>query len=414
MGLTDPARAAIEAVFREEHGLVLAALIRYTGDIQLAEDSLQDACVTALGAWERAIPDQPAAWLTTAAKRKAIDRVRRARTLEAKYERIANDLIDVEEEAMEREAIEDDRLRLIFTCCHPAIGPDARVALTLRTVCGLTTPEIASAFLTSEATMAQRIVRAKRKIADAGIPYRVPDLTELPQRLDGVLSVIYLIFNEGYSASSGDELIRSSLTAEAIRLCTIVDRLLPNRPEVLGLLALMHLHDARTPARRDRVGDPILLPDQDRTRWRHEEIADGLLLLDRALDLGEPGPYQIQAAIAALHDLATHGEDTDWDQIVVLYGSLRGFLDTPTVRLNEAVAIAMAGDRTEALRRIDDLGDLDRYPYLHAARASLLADEGDLDGAESAYLQAIDLTASAPERRLLMRKLAALRDGEGG
>jgi RNA polymerase sigma-70 factor, ECF subfamily len=414
VGLTEASRAAIEAVFREEHGLVLAGLIRFTGDIQLAEDSLQDACVAALGAWEGGIPDQPAAWLTTAAKRKAIDRIRRARTLRAKYETIAHALTDVEEDDMDPEAIEDERLRLIFTCCHPAIAPDARVALTLRTVCGLTTPEIASAFLISEPTMAQRIVRAKRKIADAGIPYRVPDRDELPDRLDAVLSVIYLIFNEGYSASSGDELIRSSLTAEAIRLCTIVDTLLPDRAEVLGLLALMHLHDARTPARRDEFGDPILLPDQNRGLWDHERIADGLMLLDRALDLEQPGPYQIQAAIAALHDMAPGTDATDWDQIVVLYGSLRRYLDTPTVQLNEAVAIAMAGDRREALRRIGALEGLDQYPYLHAARASLLADEGDTGGAEAAYLAAIDLTASAPERRLLMRKLGSLRDGEGG
>jgi RNA polymerase sigma-70 factor, ECF subfamily len=411
--MTGAPHAAIEAVFREEHGLVLASLIRFTGDIQLAEDALQDACVSAIGAWTDGIPDHPAAWLTTAAKRKAIDRIRRARTLRAKYEGLARDLTEAEEDDMDPDTIEDERLRLIFTCCHPAIAPDARVALTLRTVGGLTTPEIARAFLVAEPTMAQRIVRAKRKIAEAGIPYRVPDVDELPERLDAVLSVIYLIFNEGYNASSGDALVRTSLTSEAMRLCSIIDTLLPDQAEVLGLLAMMMLHDARTPARTDDAGDPILLPDQDRTSWDHEQIADGLIVLDRALDLDAPGPYQIQAAIAALHDLAPSADATDWPQIVVLYGSLRRYVDTPTIRLNEAVALAMAGDRTGALARIDAIEGLDTYPYLHAARASLLADDGDVEAARDAYLEAIDLTSSAPERRLLERKLAAL-GREGG
>ena len=401
-------RDAIEAVFRNEHGLVLAGLIRYTGDIQLAEDALQDACVAALGAWKKGIPDQPAAWLTTVAKRKAIDRVRRAAVLHDKYRSMAADMDEAEEDDVELEVVVDERLRLIFTCCHPAIAPEARVALTLRTVGGLTTPEIASAFLVAEPTMAQRLVRAKRKITDAGIPYRVPELHELPERMPAVLAVIYLIFNEGYSASSGDQLIRPYLTSEAIRLATILNDLLPHQAEVIGLLALMHLHDARATARRDAVGDPILLPDQDRSAWDSGQIDLGIRLLDQAIDLHQPGPYQIQAAIAALHDLAPTADDTDWAQIVVLYGSLRTYIDSPPIRLNEAVAVSMAGDPKRGLAMMDAIDGLGTYAYLHAARAYALAELGAIGAARDAYREAIACSPTDPERRLLERKLADL------
>ncbi len=401
-------RDAIEAVFRNEHGLVLAGLIRYTGDMQLAEDALQDACVAALGAWKKGIPDQPAAWLTTVAKRKAVDRVRRAAVLHDKYRSMAADMDEAEEDDVELEVVVDERLRLIFTCCHPAIAPEARVALTLRTVGGLTTPEIASAFLVAEPTMAQRLVRAKRKITDAGIPYRVPELHELPERMPAVLAVIYLIFNEGYSASSGDQLIRPYLTSEAIRLATILNDLLPHQAEVIGLLALMHLHDARATARRDAVGDPILLPDQDRSAWDSGQIDLGIRLLDQAIDLHQPGPYQIQAAIAALHDLAPTADDTDWAQIVVLYGSLRTYIDSPPIRLNEAVAISMAGDPKRGLAMMDAIDGLGTYAYLHAARAYALAELGAIGAARDAYREAIACSPTDPERRLLERKLADL------
>lgn len=399
-------RQVMEAVFREEHGLVLASLIRYTGDIQLAEDALQDACIAALGSWRKDIPTNPAAWLTTAARRKAIDRVRRAKNLELKYQSLGH--FDETTEPEPIYAVEDDRLRLIFTCCHPAVAPEARVALTLRTVGGLKTPEIARAFLVSESTMAQRLVRAKTKIKQAGIPYRVPNEDDLPNRLPGVLSVIYLIFNEGYTASSGDEHLRSALTTEAIRLGGILDELMPDEPEIIGLRALMDLHDARSATRVSADGTPILLPDQDRSLWDKQRIDAAVELLDEAMKAGEPGPYQIQAAIAALHAKAPMAADTDWPQIAELYASLRRYLPTPVVELNHAVAISMAGYPDTALGMIDQIEGLEAYPYFHAARASLLSDAERYDEARTLYQTALELTESETERRFLTERIRDL------
>ncbi len=402
-------REAIEAVFREEHGLVLASLIRYTGDIQLAEDALQDACVAALGAWRKGIPRNPAAWLTTAARRKAIDRVRRAKNLELKYQALGH--IDETSEPEPMHTVEDDRLRLIFTCCHPAIAPEARVALTLRTVGGLKTPEIARAFLVSESTMAQRLVRAKNKIRQAGIPYRVPAAEDLPDRLPAVLSVVYLIFNEGYAASSGGEHLRGALTAEALRLIRTLDQLMPNEPEVIGLHALMEFHDARAATRVRPDGTPILLPDQDRSLWDMDRIEAAVKHLDEAVAVGRPGPYQIQAAIAALHAKAPTPDDTDWPQIAELYASLRRYVPTPVVALNHAVAVSMAGYPDTALGMIDRITELDVYPYFHAAKASLLRDAGRHAEAADSYRRAIDRTESEPERRFLVERLNLLENG---
>lgn len=396
----------MEAVFREEHGLVLASLIRYTGDIQLAEDALQDACVAALGAWRKEIPANPAAWLTTAARRKAIDRVRRAKNLELKYQSLGH--LDENTEPEPMHAVEDDRLRLIFTCCHPAVAPEARVALTLRTVGGLKTPEIARAFLVSEPTMAQRLVRAKNKIRQAGIPYRVPEVDELPDRLPGVLSVIYLVYNEGYAASSGDEHLRSALSAEALRLGRILDELMPDQPEVIGLRALMEFHDARSATRVDAAGAPVLLPDQDRSQWDMDRINAAVDLLNSAVKLGSPGPYQIQAAIASLHAKARTPDETDWPQIAELYASLRRYVPTPVVELNHAVAISMAGYPDTALGMIEQIDGLESYPYLHAARASLLSDAERYEEARVSYETALELTKSETERRFLTERIQDL------
>jgi RNA polymerase sigma-70 factor (ECF subfamily) len=363
------------------------------------------------------IPANPGAWITTTARNRAIDRLRRRKRLLEKTETIARDVaVESELQAIEPGQTEDDmliaddRLRLIFTCCHPALAIEGRVALTLRTLGGLTTPEIARAFLLPEPTLAQRLVRAKRKIRDAGIPYRVPPAELLPERLDGVLRVLYLVYNEGYAASSGDSLTRRELSSEAIRLGRLVAALLPEEPEALGLLALMLLHDARREARVGPDGGLVLLEDQDRSRWDLGRIAEGQALLGRALEMRRPGPYQLQAAIAALHDEATTPGETDWPQIVTLYLALQRMTPSPVIELNLAAAAAMADGPAVGLAMMDGIeasGELASYPYLHAGRADLLRRLERWSEAEIAYQRALDLTTNGPEREYLAGRLAA-------
>jgi RNA polymerase sigma-70 factor, ECF subfamily len=421
----------VDRVFRDESGRATATLIRVLGDFDLAEDAVADAFVIALERWPRyGVPNNPGAWITTTARNRAIDRIRRRRMAAEKTERLGRDqlaalereAVDPADEAIARAdgddamAIPDDRLRLIFTCCHPAIPPEARIALTLRTLGGLTTPEIARAFLVPEATLAQRLVRAKRKIRDAAIPYRVPPDELLPERLDGVLRVLYLVFNEGYAASSGDSLIRRELCGEAIRLARVLAALMPDEPEALGLLALMLLHDARRDARVGADGSIVLLDDQDRGRWDRGRIDEGAALLERALRMRRPGPYQLQAAIAALHDEAATADATDWRQITLLYDELLARSPSPVVALNRAVAQALADHREhgdaglrDGLDRLEALAEpLAEYPYLHAARADLLRRLGRRDEARAAYERARALTANETERAFLGARLEAL------
>ena len=407
--------AALERAFREERAAVLATLIRHVGDFQLAEDALQDAFAAALVSWPRdGVPANPGAWITTVSRRRAIDRIRRARSLADRTERLAALVrLDSQEppSVSEESAVADDRLRLIFTCCHPALAMPARVALTLRTLGGLSTGEVARAFLVSEPTMGKRIVRAKSKIADAHIPYRVPPDHELPDRLQGVLKVVYLIFNEGYAAAEGPRLARVELSSEAIRLGRLLAKLMPDDAEVLGLLALMLLHDARRGARVDASGDYLALNEQDRSRWDLGAIREGQRLLEAAIRLRRPGSYQLQAAITALHVQAPDVEETDWRQIAELYGALARLSPSPVVELNRAVAVAFASGPSDGLALLAPLLDdsrLEGYQPLHAAHAELLRRAGDDVGAERAYERAIALSANAVERAELERRREGL------
>ena len=412
----DPISAAVERAFRDERAIVLATLIRQAGHFQLAEDAVQDAFEAAVTVWRRdGIPANPGAWITTAARRRAIDRLRRDRSVADRAERLAElTRLDArhEEPSMDDEsAIVDDRLRLVFTCCHPALEMPARAALTLRALGGLTTGEIARAFLVAEPTMGKRIVRAKRKIADARIPYRVPLDEELPDRVRGVLRVVYLIFNEGYAATEGDRLVREELCDEAIRLGELLCRLMPDDAEVWGLSALMLLHDARRAARVDPSGHYVELDQQDRSLWDQGRIGEGLAQLERAVRLRRPGEYQLQAAITALQIQAPDAEATDWAHIAELYGALGVLNPSPVVELNRAVAVGLASGPAAGLDLLEPLlGDpaLERYQPLHAARAELLSRAGDAEGAARAYERAIALTANAVERAELERRLGAL------
>jgi len=407
-------REAVDAAYRSESRRVLATLIRLLGDFDIAEEAMHQAFTAALEQWERdGVPENPRAWLVTTGRFKAIDRIRRR----ARFDTTANELaerLDAEArdaEQTDHEGLEDDRLRLIFTCCHPSLPPDAQMALTLREVCGLTTEEIARAFLTAPSTLAQRIVRAKNKIKVARIPYEVPGRGELPDRLDTVLRVVYLVFNEGYAASSGESLTRHDLSGEAIRLGRLLAELMPDEPEVTGLLALMLLHESRHAARASADGDIVLLDDQDRSLWDARQIAEGAALVDRSLATRRIGPYTLQAAIASVHARARTAAATDWAQIASLYDVLLRVDPSPVVALNRAAAVAMRDGPAAGLALIDEIlarGDLADYHLAHAARAELCRRLGRTAEARASYERALALTRLEPERRFLERRLAAL------
>jgi RNA polymerase sigma-70 factor, ECF subfamily len=411
-------QSVVEAVFRQESGRIIATLIRIAGSFDLAEEAMQEAFASALVNWPvKGLPENPAAWITAVAHRKLIDHGRRERTRREKQEPLLYETPTIHQP--EAEALfdpvtmpyPDDRLRLIFTCCHPALNQEAQVALTLRTLGGLTTPEIARAFLVPEATMAQRLVRAKRKIQQAQIPYEVPPRSELRERLSSVQEAIYLVFNEGYSATAGDSLIRRELCAEAIRLARTLSELLPKEPENQGLLALMLLHDSRREARTDKQGRLVTLEDQDRTLWDQDRIREGLALVDQALSMRRAGPYQLQAAIAAVHAEAHSPVETDWKQIAALYWELLRIAPSPVVALNHAAAVAMGESLERGLEQIEDLGasgDLDHYHLFHAARADILRRLGRRGEAATAYREALRLATNKVEQGYLRERLAQL------
>ncbi len=411
-------RESLDALYRAESGRILATLIRLLSDFDLAEDAMQDAFAAALDRWPQdGVPANPRAWLVSTGRFKAIDTLRRRARFDASQEKIAEQLETEPPDGVVGEdgSVEDDRLRLIFTCCHPALAAEARVALTLREVCGLTTEEIARAFLTGAPTLAQRIVRAKTKIREARIPYQVPSPEELPERIGAVLQVVYLVFNEGYSASSGASLTRADLSAEAIRLGRLLVELLPE-PEVMGLLALMLLQESRRAARTSPTGELVLLEQQNRSLWNRLQIAEGVQLVERALSSRRFGPYTLQAAMAAVHSEAVDSGATDWPQIVALYGALMQAAPSPIVELNRAVAVAMRDGPEAGLTLIDALlarGDLENYHLAHSARADLCRRLGRTAEARSAYERALTLTRLEPERRFLEKRLRELGVGSG-
>jgi RNA polymerase sigma-70 factor, ECF subfamily len=411
--LNATSQQAVETVYRNESRRVVATLIRLLGDFDIAEEALHDAFMAALEQWPvEGVPSNPRAWLVSTGRFKAIDRIRRRAKFDVSLEDVAERLDQMADPAAfeEHEGVEDDRLRLIFTCCHPALKPDAQAALTLREVCGLTTEEIARAYLATPSTVAQRIVRAKAKIRDARIPYEVPGRSALPDRLESVLRVIYLVFNEGYLASSGDSLTRNELSAEAIRLGRLLVELLPE-PEAVGLLALMLLQESRRAARASPSGELVLLADQDRSLWNREQIADGLALVRGALASGRIGPYTVQAAIAAVHAEAPDAASTDWSRIVALYDLLLRAEASPVVELNRAVAVAMRDGAEAGLALIDALlarGELGDYHLAHSARADLCRRAGNAVEARKSYRRALELTQQAAERRFLEKRLAEL------